>query len=124
MCKCARFVWVCAGMRVWVRVCVDVRRCVHVCGCVRVCISVRGCVQMCTGVCECMCGVNFQNTNWRLESLHQRTLIYILYEFLCNSFRGQGPNSLGHLLSPFGSQQSTEDEFPSESGQLFDPQNR
>ena len=68
VCKCARFVWVCAGMRVWVRVCVDVRRCVHVCGCVRVCISVRGCVQMCTGVCECMCGVNFQNTNWRLNS--------------------------------------------------------
>ena len=76
--------------------------------------------QMCTG----LGGTNFQNSYWRLESLHQRTLIYILYEFLCNSFRGQGPNSLGHLLSPFGSQQSTEDEFPSESGQLFDPQNR
>ena len=27
-------------------------------------------------------------------------------------------------LSPFGSQQSTEDEKPSEPGQLFDPQKR
>ena len=30
----------------------------------------------------CMCGMNFQNFFWRIESLHQRTLIRILYEFL------------------------------------------
>ena len=29
-----------------------------------------------------------------------------------------------NVLSPFGSQQSTEDKTLSESGQLFDPQNR
>ena len=29
-----------------------------------------------------------------------------------------------NVLSPFGSQQSTEDKKPSEAGQFFDPQNR
>ena len=36
------------------------------------------------GVCMCVyvCGMNFQNFFRRIESLHQRTLIRILYEFL------------------------------------------
>ena len=33
-------------------------------------------------------------------------------------------NRWNYIFSPFGSQQSTEDKTPSESGQLFDPQNR
>ena len=33
-------------------------------------------------VCECVHGMNSQNIYWRIESLHQRTLIRILYEFL------------------------------------------
>ena len=28
-----------------------------------------------------VCGMNSQNIYWRIESLHQRTLIGILYEF-------------------------------------------
>ena len=31
---------------------------------------------------------------------------------------------MSNVLSPFGSQQSSEDENPSESWQLFNPQNR
>ena len=41
-------------------------------------VGVHGCARV---VCNCMCGMNFQNAYWRLESLHQRTLIPILYEF-------------------------------------------
>ena len=58
-------------------------------GCVRVCKSVRGCARVCGGVhrraqvCVDMygCGMYFQNFFWRIESLHQRTLICILYKF-------------------------------------------
>ena len=32
-------------------------------------------------VCECVHGMNFRNIYWRIESLHQPTLIHILYEF-------------------------------------------
>ena len=39
-------------------------------------------VRKCAGVCECVCWMNFQNIFWKLESIHQRTLIRILYEFL------------------------------------------
>ena len=35
-----------------------------------------------------------------------------------------GQNITSNVLSPFGSQQSTEDKTPSDPGQLFDPQNR
>ena len=73
---------VCAGMCGCVRrVCADVHICAGVRGCVGVCTSMHWCVQKCLGVCECVCGMNFQNTYWRIESLHQRTLIHILYEF-------------------------------------------
>ena len=58
-------VWMCAG--------------VHECALVYA--GVRGCVQKFLGVCECVWGMNFQNIYWRIESLHQRTLIRILYEF-------------------------------------------
>ena len=49
--------------------------------------GVSGCAWMCMGVCgcawvcECVCGMISQNIYWRIESLHQRTLIRILYEF-------------------------------------------
>ena len=49
--------------------------------------GVRGCAWMrmgvcgCAWVCECVCGMISQNIYWRIESLHQRTLIRILYEF-------------------------------------------
>ena len=69
-------------------VCVGVRGCVRVCMGVRwVCAGVYGCAQLCVGVRRfaqeyaSMCGMNFQNFFWRIESLHQRTLIRILYEF-------------------------------------------
>ena len=44
----------------------------------------RGCVWVWVGVLGCgqLCGMNFQNFFRRIESLHQRTLIRILYEFL------------------------------------------
>ena len=73
-----------------------------VCGCVQVCTG--GCAWVDAGLCGCgcmgtggcvrvwvgadvrgwvhVCGMNFQNFFWRIESLHQRTLIRILYEFL------------------------------------------
>ena len=73
-----------------VRGCLGV--CAGVCGCLLVytsvheyalvCTGVRGCVRKCLGVSECVCGMNFQNTFWRIESLHQRSSICILYEFL------------------------------------------
>ena len=47
----------------------------------RVCMGVCGSVRKCEGVCKCVCWMNFQNIFWRLDSIHQRTLIRILYEF-------------------------------------------
>ena len=41
--------------------------------CRRVCMDMHGCANV--------CGMNFQNFFRRIESLHQRTLICILYEF-------------------------------------------
>ena len=62
--------------------------CVGVHGCAGGCVGVHGCGREwveggCVGVDGCMnvCGMNFQNIFWRIESLHQRTLIRILYEF-------------------------------------------
>ena len=52
--------------------------CVGVGGCAQVCAGVRGYAQVCAYV----SGMNFQNFFRRMESLHQRTLIRILYEFL------------------------------------------
>ena len=65
----------------------DVHYCVH--GRVRVCAGVGGSAWVCPGVCGCAqvcvdmqgCGMYFQNFFWRIESLHQRTLIRFLYEF-------------------------------------------
>ena len=34
--------------------------------------------------------MNFQKTFWRIESLHQRTLIHILYEFFLHLFLANG----------------------------------
>ena len=89
-------VWMCAGvhrlmqMCVVVWVCFDVRGCALVCAgvheCALVYAGVRGCVWKFLGVCECVWGMNFQNIYWRIESLHQRTLIRILYEFFKNNF--------------------------------------
>ena len=47
-------------------------------------MGVRVCAWICTSVCMCayVCGMNFQYFFRRIESLHQRTLIHILYEFL------------------------------------------
>ena len=94
VCMCP---WVCVGVRGCAQVCTGVHGCVQVCASVRVCAGVDGyvwvcagvrrCVRVCTGVCVDMhgythvCGMNFQNFFWRIESLHQRTLIRILYEF-------------------------------------------
>ena len=79
---------VCTSVRGCIRVCVGMHRCtVGGCGCERECAGVHGCEQLCTGVRRfarryaCMGGMNFQNFFWRIESLHQRTLIRILYEF-------------------------------------------
>ena len=44
----------------------------------RVCVDMHGCAHV--------CGMNFQNFFWRIESLHQRTLIRILYEFFLLDF--------------------------------------
>ena len=82
VCGCAR---VCGGVHecagVCVSVCRGVRECVHWCAWV--------CALVCSGVCRCGrecvdmhgCGIYFQNFFWRIESLHQRTLICILYKF-------------------------------------------
>ena len=63
--------------------------CASVHGFALVCMSVIECAMVCAGVCGsawvsvsvCVCGMNFQNTYWRIESLHQWTLIRILYNF-------------------------------------------
>ena len=87
---------VCAGMHRYAWVSASVHGCARVCagvdGYAWVFVGMRGCTQVCaqvcTGVCVDMhgythvCGMNFQNFFWRIESLHQRTLIRILYEFL------------------------------------------
>ena len=59
--------WVCAGVCKWAQVCAGMH------GCARVCVNMHGRAPM--------CGMNFQNFFWRIESLHQRTLIRFLYEF-------------------------------------------
>ena len=91
-------VWVCAGVLGCAQVCSGVRGCAWSCtgarkctymyvgviGCVWyawVCMGVCGSVRKCEGVCKCVCWMNFQNIFWRLDSIHQRTLIRILYEF-------------------------------------------
>ena len=101
MCRVCRGVWgvrrcaqVWAGMHKCTRVCMGVhgcgRECIGVRGCVQVCVGVLGCERVCTDVrgyawvCVCM---NFQNFFWRKESLHQRTLIPILYDFLYLYFK-------------------------------------
>ena len=89
--------WVCVGVRgcaqVWACGCGQV--CADVGACSRVCVGVHGCSWVCMGVggsgrkgecagvhgCMHVCGMNFQNFFWRIESLHQWTLICILYEF-------------------------------------------
>ena len=62
-------------------------------GCARVCAGVGGSAWVCVGVhgCAQVCvdmhgyGMYFENFFWRIESLHQRTLIRFLYEFyFCN----------------------------------------
>ena len=81
----------------WVRVhtCMWVGACVR--GWVRhaqVCMGVCGSLRKCVGVCECVCWMNFQNIFWRLESIHQRTLICILYKF----FRLSRPLKVGDIM--------------------------
>ena len=55
--------------------------------CAQVGTSLRECALVYAGVCgsawvsTSVCGMNSQNMYWRIESLHQRTLIRILYEF-------------------------------------------
>ena len=91
----------CAGVYGCAWVCPGVLGCAQVCtgvpGCTLVCAGVHGCVQVSTGIhryvggcgwmgvdvsgCGQLCRMNFQNFFWRIESLHQRTLIRILYEF-------------------------------------------
>ena len=63
--------WVYAGVRGYTQVYADVH------GYAQLYLGVGGCVRKC----DCLCRMNFQNTYWRLESIHQRTLIRILYEF-------------------------------------------
>ena len=92
VCGCAR---VCTGVHGCVQVCASVRVCAGVDGYVWVCAGVRRCVRVCTGVCVDMhrythvCGMSFQNFFWRIESLHQRTLIRILYEFFSIQTAGE-----------------------------------
>ena len=86
------------GVRRYAQVCGGVPGCVWVCigvqwvgagvgGSARMCTDVHGCARLCTSVRRfarryaCVGGMNFQNFFWRIESLHQRTLIRILYEF-------------------------------------------
>jgi len=60
--------------------------------CVGVCAGMYGCAWVCAGVrgYASVCGMISQNIYWRIESLHQRTLIRILYEFLiqCSKYLG------------------------------------
>ena len=109
MCGVCRGVWgVRGGVRECALVSAGVCGCERVCGCARVRASVRKCASVCAGVgrsawvctgmhwcaqvcvdmhrCAYVCGMNFQNFFWRIESLHQRTLIRILYEFFLLHF--------------------------------------
>ena len=82
--ECAQVI---AGVCRCGRVCVGVRECVQVYASVHLCVlvweGVHGCEQVCVDMHRCayVCGMNFQNFFRRIESLHQRTLIRILYEF-------------------------------------------
>ena len=86
--------WVCVGYVRGVRRCAWVYEGVRgdhgVGGCGRLCTGGHKCAGVCTvyaGVCRIawvsasVCVMNSQNNYWRIESLHQRTLIRILYEF-------------------------------------------
>ena len=92
-----RCVWVCAGVHGYAQVYVA---CTGVCGYAQACMGMHKYTwhaQVCAGVRKCaqvfvevsgsawvstsVCWMNFQNIFWRLESIHQRTLIRILYEF-------------------------------------------
>ena len=96
VCGCARVcsgvlrcAWVCEGVHGRAQVHAKVHTCMWVWlgGWVwyaRVCMGVCGSVRKCEGVCKCVCWMNFQNIFWRLDSIHQRTLIRILYEFFYN----------------------------------------
>ena len=57
-----------------------VAECAGMHGCAR---GVRGGAGVCVDMhgCTHVCGMNYQNFFLRIESLHQRTLIRILYEF-------------------------------------------
>ena len=86
--RCAR---VCAGVHGRAQVHANVHTCMWVCAggwvwYARVCMGVCGSVRKCEGVCKCVCWMNFQNIFWRLDSIHQRTLIRILYEFFFSVF--------------------------------------
>ena len=86
-----RCIKACAGIHGYAQVCAGVQECAgvcpamcsyaRVCASVHVCEGVYGSALKCLGVCECLCGMNFQNTIWRIESLHRRTFIPILYKF-------------------------------------------
>ena len=73
------FALVCAGMH----------------GCARGCVGVRVCAWICMGV--HMCGMNYENFFRRIESLHQRNLIRILYEFFNEFFLLQNLEKLSNM---------------------------
>ena len=82
-----------ARVRAYVRGCVLVcaslcgfaKMYVNFCGCAQVCVGVCGCARVCTGVRGCAWSVRMGvGSIFRIssgESLHQRTLIRILYKF-------------------------------------------
>ena len=66
------YVW---GVYEFAPVCGGMHGCARgVCGCAGVCVDMHD-----------VCGMNYQNSFLRIESLHQRTLICILYEFFLSS---------------------------------------
>ena len=84
-------IMVCTSVRGYTRVCAGMHGCsVGVCRCGRECAGVR---RFASGY-ACVCGMNFQNFFQRIESLHQRTLIRILYEFF--SLSPEINNRLGY----------------------------
>ena len=85
VCRC---VWLCAGVCGYARACMGMHKytwhaqvCAGVRKCAQVFVEVSGSAWVSTSV----CWMNFQNIFWRLESIHQRTLIRILYEFFVTS---------------------------------------
>ena len=67
--------WVCVGVCRCALVCPGVPWCVQMCmgvrGCSRVCVHMCGCTLVCMGnawVCMDVCGMNLQNSYWRLDS--------------------------------------------------------